>query len=53
MLEYSPDIKRIVAEETATLLAHKNTRKTFKDIHILAVIKNKSSIKNLVVKTKI
>ena len=53
MLEFSPEIKRIFAEETATILAHKNMRKTFKDIDILAVIKNKSSLKNLEVKTKI
>jgi hypothetical protein len=53
MLEYSKQIKRIFAEETATLLAHKNMRKTLKDINIMAVIKNKSSLKNLVVKTKV
>ena len=53
MLEYSKEIKKIFAEETATLLAHKNMRKTFKDINIMAVIKNKLSLKNLVAKTKI
>ena len=53
MLEFSKEIKSIFAEETAPLLAHKNIRKTFKDINIMAVIKNKSSLKNLEVKTKV
>ena len=53
MLEFSKEIKSIFAEETVTLLAHKNMRKTFKDINIMAVIKNKSSLKNLEVKTKV
>ena len=53
MLEFSKEIKRIFAKETATFLAHKNMRKTFKDINTMAVIKNKSSLKNLVVKTKV
>ena len=39
MLEFSKDIKRIFAEETATFLAHKNMRKTFKDINNMAVKK--------------
>ena len=45
--------ERIFAEETATLLDSKSMKNTFKNIKILAVVKNKSSIKNLVVKTKI
>ena len=53
MLEYSKEIKKIFAEETATLLADKNIRKTFKDINIMAIFKNKSSLKNLVVNTKV
>ena len=53
MLEFSSDMNRIFAEETATLLASKSMKNTFKDIKKLAVIKNKSSLKNLVVKTKI
>ena len=53
MLEYSKDIKNIFAAETATLLSHPNMRRTFKNINIMPVIKNKASLKNLVVKTKI
>ena len=46
-------IDTIFAEETATLLESKSMKNTFKNIKISAVVKNKSSIKNLVVKTKI
>jgi len=53
MLEYSKEIKSIMAAETATLLSHSNMRRVFKNINIMAVFKNKSSLKNLVVKTKI
>ena len=53
MLEYSKEIKSIFAAETATLLSHPNMRNIFKNINIMAVIKNKASLKNLVVKTKI
>ena len=53
MLKHSKEIKKIFAEEIATLLAHKNMRKTFKNINIMAIFKNKSSLKNLVVKTKV
>ena len=52
MLEYSKEIKKIFAKETATLLSHKNMRITFRDINITAVFKNKSGLKNLVVKQK-
>ena len=53
MLEYSKEIKSIMAAETATLLSHTNMRRVSKNINIMAVFKNKSSLKNLVVKTKI
>ena len=53
VLEYKKQIDKIFAEETATLLDSKSMKNTFKNIKILAVVKNKSSIKNLVVKTKI
>ena len=53
MLEYSKEIKSIFAAETATLLSHPNMRNCFKNIKIMPVIKNKASLKNLVVKTKI
>ena len=53
MLEYSKEIKSIFATETATLLSHPNMRNIFKNINIMAVIKNKASLKNRVVKTKI
>ena len=47
MLEYSKEIKSIMAAETATLLSHTNMRRVFKNINIMAVFKNKSSLKNL------
>ena len=53
VLEYKKQIDKIFAEETATLLDSKSMKNTFKNIKIVAVVKNKSSIKNLVVKTKI
>ena len=53
VLEYKKQIDKIFAEETATLLDSKSMQNTFKNIKIIAVVKNKSSIKNLVVKTKI
>ena len=53
MLEYSKEIKKIFAAETAVLLSHPNMRRTFKNIKIMPVIKNKASLKNLVVKTKL
>ena len=53
VLEYKKQIDKIFAEETATLLESKSVQNTFKNIKIIAVVKNKSSIKNLVVKTKI
>ena len=45
LLEYKKEIDIIFAEETATLLESKSMRNTFKNIRILAVIKNKCSIK--------
>ena len=53
VLEYKKQIDKIFAEETATLLDSKSMQNTFKNVKIIAVVKNKSSIKNLVVKTKI
>ena len=53
MLEYSKEIKNIFAAKTAILLSHPNMRRTFKNIAIMPVIKNKDSLKNLVGKTKI
>ena len=52
-MEYKKQIDKIFAEETATLLDSKSMKNVFKNIKIIAVVKNKSSIKNLVVKTKI
>ena len=53
MLEYRKEIKSIFAAETATLLCQTKMRNIFKNISIMAVIKNKGSLKNLVVKTKV
>ena len=53
LLEFKNEIDNIFAEETAVLLESKSMRNTFKNIRISAVVKNKSSIKNLVVKTKL
>ena len=53
MMEFRKEIKSIFAAETATLLSHPNMRRTFRNIAIMPVIKNKDSLKNLVVKTKI
>ena len=53
LLEYKKQIDKIFTEETAMLMESKSMRNTFKNIKISAVVKNKSSIKNLVVKTKL
>ena len=51
LLEYKKQIDKIFAEETAALLESKSMKNTFKNIRILAVVTNKSSIKNLVAET--
>ena len=52
-LEIQRDINNIFKEESEILFKSENMRKIFKNIKICATIKNKKSIKNLVVKTKI
>ena len=47
LLDYKKEIDKIFAEETAVLLESKSMRNTFKNIRILVVVKNKSSIKTL------
>ena len=52
-LESKPKIAVIFREETAKLFELKFIRNAFKNTKICAVVKNKKSIKTLVVKTKI
>ena len=52
-LEMKVEINKIFKEETELLFKSDRMKKTFKDIQISAIHKNKKSIKNLVVKTKI
>ena len=53
LLEKKSFIDKIFAEEYALLLESKHMKKVFGNITISAVIKNRVSIKNLVVKTKL
>jgi len=53
VLEIQKEINEIFAEEMHTLFQSEKMRKIFKNFKICAIIKNKKSIKNLVVKTKI
>ena len=47
------EINKIFKEETELLLKSDKMKKTFKDVQISAIHKNKKSTKNLVVKIKI
>ena len=51
-LEMKVEIKKIFKEETELLLKSDKMKKAFRDIKICAIHKNKKSLKNLVVKTK-
>jgi hypothetical protein len=53
MLELKPTIDKIFREELSTLMKDKKMNKVFEHINVCAIVKNKLSIKNLVVKTKI
>ena len=53
MLEIKPTIDRIFREEVSTFMKNKEMKKVFEKINLCAIVKNKLSIKNLVVKTKI
>ena len=53
MLEIKPTIDRIFREEVSTFMKNKEMKKVFENINLCAIVKNKLSIKNLVVKTKI
>ena len=53
MMEIKPVIDKIFKEELATFVESSRMKKVFHDINVCAIVKNKKSIKNLVVKTKI
>ena len=53
MLEIKPTIDKIFQEELSKFMKDKKMKKLFKNINICVIVKNKLSIKNLVVKTKI
>ena len=53
MMETKPVIDKIFKEEMATFVESNRMKKVFHDINVCAIVKNKKSIKNLVVKTKI
>ena len=53
VLEIRNEINQIFKDELSLLLKSKTMQKVFENINVCAVIKNKKSIKNLVVKTKI
>ena len=53
MLEIKPTIDKIFREELSTFMKSKEMKQVFENINICAIVKNKLSIKNLVVKTKI
>ena len=48
-----PIIDNIFGEEMATFVESKKMKQIFHEINVCAIVKNKKSIKNLVVKTKI
>ena len=52
-LEIKKQIDDIFREEVATLFQSDKMKQAFKNINICASVKNKNSIKKLVVKTKI
>ena len=53
VLEIRNEINQIFKDELNLLFKSKKMKKVFENIHVCAIIKNKSSIKKLVVKTKI
>ena len=53
MMETKPVIDKIFKEEMATFMESKRMKKVFNDTNVCAIVKNKKSIKNLVVRTKI
>ena len=53
VLEFLKEINQIFKEELSLLFKSKTMKKVFENINVCAIIKNKQSIKNLVVKTKI
>ena len=53
MMEIKPVIDKIFKEEMATFVESNRMKKVFHDINVCAIVKNKKSIKNLVVRTKI
>ena len=52
-LEIEKEIKQIFKEELSLLFKSKTMNQVFENINVCAIIKNKQSIKNLVVKSKI
>ena len=53
VLEIRKEINQIFKNELSLLFRSKTMGKVFENINVCAIIKNKQSIKNLVVKTKI
>ena len=53
MMELKLIIDKIFREELATFVESDRMKKVFHDINVCAIVKNKKSIKNLVVRTKI
>ena len=52
-MELKPIIDKIFREELATFVESDRMKKVFHEINVCAIVKNKKSIKNLVVRTKI
>ena len=52
-MEIKHIIDKTFAEETAKLIESNHMKSTFRNINICAVVKNKNSITNVVVKTRI
>ena len=53
VLKIQKEINEIFEEEINILFKSEQMRKVFRNLNIFAIVKNKKSIKNLVVKTKI
>ena len=52
MMELKPVVDKIFYEEMAIFMESKKMKKIFHNINVRAIVENKNSIKNLVVKTK-